>query len=83
MADELDKVLKQLDENSEKIDAVSKELVMLKHQYRTTKDRTLRVDVKSKWDKLQKKMDSLEKKRRGIIEKKNEIEFKRKWKGWK
>ena len=83
MADELDKVVKQLDENDEKINEVSKELVVLKHQYRTTKDSTIRSNVKSKWDKLQKRMDSLEKKRRRIIEKKNEIEFKRKWKGWK
>lgn len=78
MSDELDKVVKQLDENFEKIDRVSKELVVLKHQYRTTKDKTIRSEIKSKWDKLQKKMDTLEKKRRIIIEKKNEIEFKRK-----
>ena len=39
--------------------------------------------LRSKWNKLQKKMETLEKKRRKVIEKKNEIEFKSKWKGWK
>ena len=83
MTDELDAVIKQLNQNDEKIDDVSKLLVVLKHEYRATKDRTIRKQVKEKWDLTQKKMDRLEKRRRIIVEKKNEIEFKRKWKGWK
>lgn len=83
MTDELIDVIKNLDETDKKIDQVSKELIVLKHKYRSTKDVEIRQDVKKKWEKFQKKMDVLEKKRRKIIEKKNEIEFKRKWKGWK
>ncbi len=57
-------------------------LVVLKHKYRSTRDKVIRKEVKEKWDMTQKKMDKLEKKRREIVEKKNEIEFKGKWKGW-
>ena len=53
------------------------------HEYRSNKDPTFRAEIKENWDKLQKNMERLEKKRRTIIEKKNEIEFKSKWKGWK
>ena len=83
MTDEYDDVIKQLNQNDEKIDAVSKMLVVLKHEYRSTRDKVVRADVKQRWDMNQRKMDKLEKKRREIVEKKNEIEFKRKWKGWK
>ena len=83
MPDELDELMKKLHQNDEKIDEVSKLLVVLKHEYRSIKDRTVRKQVKEKWDVTQKKMDRLEKRRREIVEKKNEIEFKRKWKGWK
>lgn len=83
MADELIDTIKNLDITDEKIDQVSKQWIILKHKYRSTKDSEIRQDIKKKWEKLQKKMDVLEKKRRKILEKKNEIEFKRKWKGWK
>lgn len=83
MTDEYDDVIKQLHQNDEKIDKVSKMLVVLKHEYRSTRDKVVRADVKQRWDMNQRKMDKLEKKRREIVEKKNEIEFKRKWKGWK
>ena len=82
MADELDDVMKKLHQNDEKIDEVSKMLVVLKHEYRSTRDKVIRKEVKEKWDMMQKKMDKFEKKRREIVERKNEIEFKRKWKGW-
>ena len=83
MTDELTEIVKKLNDNDEKIDQVSKQLVVFKHEYRSTRDKAIRSEIKSKWDKSQKKMDTLEKKRRVIIEKKNEIEFKKKWKGWK
>ncbi|MGV7225377.1 MAG: hypothetical protein ACQ9CV_00455 [Nitrosopumilus sp.] len=79
----LEKTIKDLKEIDEKIDKISKQWAVLKHEYRSSKDPILRSEIKEKWDKLQKNMKTLEKKRRGIIEKKNEIEFKNKWKGWK
>ena len=82
MTEEYDDVIKQLHQNDEKIDEVSKMLVVLKHEYRSTRDKVIRKEVKEKGDTTQKKMDKLEKKRREIVEKKNEMEFKRKWKGW-
>ena len=82
MTEEYDDVIKQLHQNDEKIDEVSKMLVVLKHEYRSTRDKAVRADIKKRWDLTQKKMDRLEKRRSGIVEKKNQIEFKRKWKGW-
>ena len=79
----LEKTIKDLKEIDEKIDKISKQWAVHKHEYRSSKDPILRSEIKEKWDKLQKNMKTLEKKRRGIIEKKNEIEFKNKWKGWK
>ena len=73
MTDELTDAINHLNEIDKKIDQVSKQWIVLKHEYRSTKNTTIR----------QKQMDSLEKKRRKIIEQKNEIEFKKKWKGWK
>jgi len=83
MSDELEKIMKDLKKADEAIDKVSKQWAILKHEYRSSKDPTLRAEIKEKWNKLQKKMETLEKKRRKVIEKKNEIEFKSKWKGWK
>ena len=83
MVDELVEIIKLLNETDEKIDGISKQWVVLKHEYRSTRDAALKAEIKKKWDRLQKKMETFEKRRRGIIEKKNEIEFKRKWKGWK
>ena len=65
------------------MDDVSKQWALLKHEYRGTRDVALKAEIKKKWDKLQKKMETLENKRRKIIEEKNEIEFKKRWKGWK
>ena len=50
---------------------------------RSTKDPILRAEIKEKWDDLQKKMKQLEMNRRKIIERKEEIEFNSRWKGWK
>ena len=83
MVDELVKIVKSLNETDEKIDEISKQWVVLKHEYRSTRDATLKAEIKKKWDRLHKKKNELEKRRRGIKKKKNEIEFKRKWKGWK
>ena len=83
MTDELTDAINHLNEIDKKIDQVSKQWIVLKHEYRSTKDTTIRQEINKKWEKLQKQMDSLEKKRRKIIEQKNEIEFKKKWKGWK
>ncbi|MCV0400731.1 MAG: hypothetical protein K5777_01930 [Nitrosopumilus sp.] len=83
MAENLDKVNEELKETDRKIDNVSKKWTILKHEYRSSKDPTLRTEIKKKWDKLQKDMERLEKERREIIEKKNDIELKNRWKGWK
>jgi predicted nuclease with TOPRIM domain len=82
MVDEFAEMVKLLNETDEKIDEVSKQWVVLRHEYRRTRDVMLKLEIKKKWDKLQKKMETLEKRRRKIIEKKNEIDFKRRWK-WK
>ncbi len=83
MADEFSEIVKRLDETDKKIEEISKQWVVLRHEYRSTRDKALKVEIKKKWDKLQKKMETLEKRRRKIMEEKNEIEFKKKWKGWK
>jgi len=83
MSDELEEIMKKLKKTDEAIDKVSKQWIILKHEYRSSKDPILRAEIKIKWNKLQKKMETLEKKRRKVIEKKNEVEFKSKWKGWK
>jgi len=81
--DEAVKTIHQLDKTDKKIREVSKQLVLLKHEYRKTRDSILKLEIKKKWDKLQKKIDSLEKRRLEIIEKKNELDYKRKWKDFK
>jgi len=76
-------ISKQLIAANYEIDEITKQWTILKHEYRSTKDPTLRVEIKEKWDSLQEKMKTLEMNRRKIIEKKEEIEFKGRWKGWK
>ncbi|MGY5144236.1 MAG: hypothetical protein ACW9XH_07110 [Candidatus Nitrosopumilus sp. bin_32a] len=76
-------ISKQLIAANYEIDEITKQWTILKHEYRRTKDPTLRVEIKEKWDSLQEKMKTLEMNRRKIIEKKEEIEFKGRWKGWK
>ncbi len=83
MVDELAEIVKRLNKTDQKIDEVSKQWVLLKHEYRRTRDAMLKLEIKKKWDKLQKKMETLEKRRRKIIELKNEINYKIRWKGWK
>ena len=83
MADELAEIVKRLDDTDKKIDEISKQWVVLKHEYRSTRDKALKAEIKEKWDKLQKKMERLEKRRRKIIVEKSEIDFKRRWTGWK
>jgi predicted nuclease with TOPRIM domain len=83
MVDELAEIVKRLNKTDQKIDEVSKQWVLLKHEYRSSRDKLFKLEIKKKWDKLQKKMETLEKRRRKIIELKNEINYKRRWKGWK
>ena len=80
---DLEKTVKDLNEISKKIDTVSKQLVILRHKFRISSNPEFRAEIKKDWDKMQKKMERLEIKRRGIIEQKNEIEFKNRWKGWR
>ena len=83
MADEWAEILKRLDDTDKKIEEISKQWVVLRHEYRSTRDKALKLEIKKKWDELQKKMERVEKRRRKIIVEKSEIDFKRKWKGWK
>ncbi len=83
MADELAEIVKRLNDTDKKIDEISKQWVVLRHEYRSTRDKALKLEIKKKWDELQKKMERMEKIRRKIIVEKSEIDFKRKWKGWK
>ena len=71
-----------MNETEEKIDEISRQLALLRHEYRSTRDDEIKAEIMKKWDKLQKKMETLEKKRQKTIEEKNEIEFKSRWKGW-
>lgn len=80
---ELETILQKLKKINDKIEKVSKQWGILKHEYRSNKDPQIRKEIKEKWDDLQKEMEDLEKERRIITEQKNEIEFKSKWKGWK
>ena len=76
-------VSKELIAANYEINEVSKQWTDLKLEYKNTKDHTKRAEIKEKWDQLQKKMKQLEMNRRKIIERKEEIEFNRRWKGWK
>lgn len=76
-------VSKELIAANYEIDEVTKQWTVLKHEYRSTKDPTKRAEIKEEWDQLQKKMKQLEMNRRKIIERKEEIEFRSRWKGWK
>lgn len=75
-------IVNRLNQTEKKIDELSRQQILLRHEYRSTRDDAFRVEIMKKWDQLQKKMETLEKKRQKIIEEKNEIEFKSKWKGW-
>ena len=66
----------------EKMDEISIQLALLRHEYRSTSGNAFKVEIMKKWDELQKKIERLERKRQKIIEEKKEIEFKSKWKGW-
>ena len=83
MADEFAEIVKRLNDTDKKIDEISKQWVVLRHEYRSTRDKALKAEIKEKWDELQKKMERLEKRRRKIIVEKSEIDFKRRWTGWK
>ncbi len=83
MADEWAEILKRLDDTDKKIEEISKQWVVLRHEYRSTRDKALKLEIKEKWDELQKKMERVEKRRRKIIVEKSEIDFKRRWTGWK
>ena len=82
-SDEIVELEQSLKETEEHVEKISKQWTLLKHEYRSTRDKTLKEEIKKKWDKLQEEMDTAKKRRRKIIEEKNEIEFKKKWKGWK
>ena len=62
MTDDLVTIVKRLNKTDEKIDEISKQWVVLKHEYRNTRDKNLKLEIKKKWDKLQRKMETLEKK---------------------
>ncbi len=83
MVDEWAEIVKRLKDTDKKINEISKQWVVLRHEYRSTRDKALKVEIKKKWDELQKKMERVEKRRRKIIVEKSEIDFKRRWKGWK
>ncbi len=76
-------VSKELIAANYEIDEVAKQWTVLKQEYRSTEEPTLRAEIKEKWDNLEKKMKQLEMNRRKIIERKEEIEFNNRWKGWK
>ena len=51
-------VSKELIVANYEIDEVTKQWTVLKHEYRSTKDPTLRAEIKEKWDQLQKKNET-------------------------
>ncbi len=55
MADEWAEIVKRLDETDKKIEEISKQWVILRHEYRSTRDKALKLEIKKKWDELQKK----------------------------
>ena len=77
--DESIKITRQLNKTIEKIDETSKQLIFLKHEYRRTKDAAIKLEIKKKWVTSQKKLETLENKRRKIIEKKHDVDFKKRW----
>jgi len=79
MVDELVEIVKNLNKTDEKIDEILQQWVVLKHEYRKTRDDMLKLEIKKKWDKLQKKMDTLQERRRIMVEKKNKINYKKRW----
>ena len=79
MVDELVEIVKNLNKTDEKIDEISKQWTVLKYEYRKTRDDMLKLEIKKKCDKLQKKMCTLKERRRIMLEKKNEIDFKKRW----
>ena len=81
--EELSKVIQSLNETEAEMDKISKQWAVLKHEYRSTKDSKTRSEIKEKWNKLQEDMEVLEKKRRQILEKKNDLDYKNRWKVWK
>ena len=83
MSEELENAKKDLEEIDKKIDNVTKQWTRLKHEYRSNKEPEFRAEIKKKWDILQEEKEKLEKIRRQSLEKKNELEYKSRWKGWK
>ena len=72
----------RLNQTEAKMDELSRQRTLLRHEYRSSRDDALKTEIMKKWDELQKKIETLEKKHRKIMEEKNETEFKNKWKGW-
>ena len=70
MDEPLVEISKQLIAADYEIDAISKQWIVLKHEYRSSKDPTIRSEIKEKWNKLETKRKNLEMNRRKIIEKK-------------
>ena len=77
--DESAEIAKQLNKTNEKITEISKQQVILTHEYRRTTDAALKLEIKKKWDKLHKKVKALEKKREQTIIKQSEVDFKKRW----
>ena len=79
MVDEL-AVFDDLNKNNEEIAEISKQLKVLKHEFRRTQNDTTKLELKKQWDSLQAKLKPLEKKHRILVEQKNEIDYKNRWK---
>jgi len=56
MVDEFAEIVKRLNDTDKKIDEISKQWVVLRHEYRSTRDKALKVEIKKKWDELQKEI---------------------------
>ena len=77
--DESTKIARQLNNTIEKINGISKYQIVLKHEYRRTKDPVIKLEIKKKWIASQKKLETLENRRRIIAEKKHDVDFKKRW----
>ncbi len=62
MVDELVAIVKRLNKTDEKIDEISKQWVVLKHEYRNTKDKNLKLEIKKKWINYKRRWKHLKKK---------------------
>lgn len=78
-SDDSIKITGQLNNTIEKIEEISKQQLVLKHEYRRTKDPIIKLEIKKKWNISQKKLETLENRRRVLAEKKHDVDFKKRW----